>query len=1065
MQRKLDFKDLEHQIMNFWKDNNILSKYLHRNDAKEEKFSFLDGPITANNPMGVHHAWGRTLKDLYQRFKNMCGFQQRFQNGFDNQGLWVEVEVEKKLGFENKKDIEDFGIDDFVEKCKQHTKHFSQVQTEQSQRLGYFMDWGNDYYTMSPENNYAIWAFLKKVWEDGNLYKGRDSVPWCPRCGTAISQHEILTEEYKQLTHKSVFFKLPLKQLDGEKLTQLDTVQVQQSGTQFSDCSTISLLVWTTTPWTIPGNMAVAVDPELEYWLWRTAEDECLIFADPTSKKGDGPHFGSKEKSLEEQEDGEELNALDVVKEGEKLATLKGEDLVGLSYQAPYEHLSAVAKIEGKNKFKVVAADPLILSVDPVQGTGIVHIAPGCGSEDFKLGREKDIPALPVIDEAANYLDGFGDLTGKNAKQHPELVLDELMEESPFGFETVSYTHSYPTCWRCKSELVWRVVDEWYIAMDDERRKEAKDYRSRLKDVIKDVNWIPEFGYDRELDWLNNMEDWLISKKRYWGLCLPIWECFECGHFEVIGSRAELEKRAVNGWEEFAGHTPHRPYVDAVEIECSQCGEKMKRIEDVGNPWLDAGIVAYSTLRYFEDRDYWGKWFPADLVLECFPGQFKNWFYSLLAMSTVLEDKAPFETLLGHGLVKDEQGEEMHKSKGNAIWFDDAVEEMGADPMRWLYASQNPAQNLHFGPGPAREVKRRFLFILWNSLNFFVTYARLDNFDPVEKLAELKLNDSSEKQVGSDSGDTKNGLTLDTYEFSVLDKWVVSKAALLISQVTEYLENYRNHKAVEEIENFITQDLSTWYIRRIRDYVGPTAQEGERKDTTHRTLFIVFMILSKMLAPFIPFTAEKIFQILTANCKDSWLEDLDEEGSFCLVKDSVHLTDWPSYHDYLIDKDVLRKMKIVREICEQGHAARREAGIKIRQPLSEMKVYISPQKNIADHSEYVRVAEKELNIKNIEFESRSGDLEVDLDTKLNPQLRKEGRARELSRAIQNERREAGCNLDDYIVIQIPDTEENREAVAAFGERIKKNTLAGELVFGEDFNVLKVRPSNAHQKAT
>ncbi len=1077
-----------------------MERYLRKNEDAKERFSFLDGPITANNPMGVHHAWGRTLKDLYQRFNNMHGLKERFQNGFDNQGLWVEVEVEKKLGFENKKDIEEYGIARFVEKCKEHTRHFADVQTEQSKRLGYFMDWDNSYYTMSEENNYSIWHFLKKVWHDGNLYQGRDSVPWCPRCGTAISQHEILTEEYQELTHDSVFFKLPLTSLAVASFSSRLQERGLKSATptrenikgslidKLTGCPTVSLLVWTTTPWTIPGNMAVAVDPDLDYWLWKLPKEngnssrhsgaspaspaggpkdaaiesrsegpegngssEYIIFADPSAECSCG---ACPAATLDSESDNvQTLNALDVVKEGEKVAVIKGKDLVGLSYLAPYSYLPAAKEVEGSNKYKVVEADPMILTVDPSQGTGLVHIAPGCGSEDFELGQVKDIPALSVIDESANYLEGFGELTGKNAKDKPELILDDLIGKEianfssrsdqkralkgatsekvdaslPFFHKIVPYTHRYPTCWRCKSELVWRVVNEWYIAMDDERKDSARDYRSELKDVIKDIEWIPEFGYKRELDWLNNMHDWLISKKRYWGLCLPIWVCDKCGHFEVIGSKEELKERAVSGWEEFEGHTPHRPYVDNVKIACSACGDSVSRIKDVGNPWLDAGIVAYSTLKYFEDRGYWEKWFPADLVLECFPGQFKNWFYSLLAMSTVLEKKAPFKTLLGHGLVKDEHGEEMHKSKGNAIWFDDAAEKMGVDPMRWLYATQDPSHNLNFGYGPAREVKRRFLFILWNSFKYFVTYARLDGFNPNEA---MKLPEDETK------------FTFDTYDLHVLDRWLISKSNEVFKETKDYLENYKNHKAAQVLEDFVVKDLSTWYIRRVRDRVGPTAPDGDDKSCAYQTLYGVLIRLTKVLAPFMPFITEEMYQVLMEP------QEVECEKSDVFGKlDSVHLTSWPKYHDYLTDEAVLETMEIVREIVEKGHAARRDAGIKVRQPLQELQI---SNFKFSIEEEYLQIIKDELNVKDVNFEEGKGELEVALDTEITNELRLEGTAREMIRNIQKARKKAGCEWDDEIIATYPETEENISAVKAFEEDIKQQTLSTKIKRGEEY---------------
>ncbi|MEX1068645.1 MAG: class I tRNA ligase family protein, partial [Patescibacteria group bacterium] len=593
-----DFPVMEREVLKKWNSSGLPEKYLKRNKNSNKLFRFLDGPITANNPMGVHHAWGRTYKDLFQRYKNMQGFRQRFQNGFDAQGLWVEVEVEKELGLKSKRDIENLipgdkkaSIAKFVALCKQRVKKYAAIQTEQSKRLGYFMDWDHSYYTLSDENNYMIWHFLKKCHEKGLIYKGRDSVPWCPRCGTAISQHEMLTEDYREATHDSIYLEYPIKGRRSEYL-----------------------LVWTTTPWTLPGNVAVAVDAKKEYVA---AQGEVA-----------GNTYYLAEEAARRLK-------LKVVK------TLKGQELVGLKYASPFDHLPRVKEALGNWEHEVIATDEKILPISAEEGTGLVHIAPGAGTEDFKLGKKLGLPVIELIDEEAGYLGNLGEFSGQNAKAHPELILDYLRGKEEFIFAIVPYTHRYPACWRCKTELVWRVVEEWYIAMDP--------LRDPLKKVAKKITWIPEFGLKRELDWLGNMQDWLISKSRYWGLALPIWVCGECESFTVIGGKEELKKRAVSGWEKFEGKTPHRPDVDEVKVKCEECGGVMERISDVGNPWLDAGIVSFSTVTennqgkplYLTDKEEFKKWYPADFITESFPGQFKNWFYSLLAMSTVLENREP----------------------------------------------------------------------------------------------------------------------------------------------------------------------------------------------------------------------------------------------------------------------------------------------------------------------------------------------------------------------------------------------------------------------------------------
>ena len=953
-----DFIKLEKEILAWWYESGLVEKYLKKNQNAKKNFSFLDGPITANNPMGVHHGWGRTLKDLFQRYKNMQGYRERFQSGFDNQGLWVEVEVEKELGFKSKKDIEKYGIEKFVQKCKERTLKFADIQTQQSKRLGYFMDWDHSYYTMSDENNYMIWFFLKKCWHEKNLYKGKDSVPWCPRCGTAISQHEILTEEYKQITHESIFLKLPIKNRPNEHF-----------------------LVWTTTPWTIPANVALAVNPEFTYGAYQEEpKGEILVLLTDLARKVLGQ--GWKE-----------------------IKKFTGQELEGLVYDGPFDGLPAALAAKAKNP---KTFHTVVLSSDLVtaqEGTGIVHIAPGAGQEDFKLGKEKDLSIIAAIDEEANYLSDFGVLSGKNAKNEPHLIIDSLKqkEDGRFLFKVEAYTHRYPICWRCKTELVWRVVEEWYIAMDP--------LRERMKEVTKSISWIPGWGLNQELDWLSHMDDWLISKKRYWGLALPIWECSKCGHFEVIGSKEELKQKAIKGWDKFAppsgGHSPHRPWIDEVKIKCQKCGAVVSRIPDVGNPWLDAGIVPFSTfidpktkkVSYLDDKNYWREWFPADFVTECFPGQFRNWFYSLIAMSSVLEDKPPFKTLLGHALVKDEKGEEMHKSKGNAIEFNEAADKMGVDIMRYLYLSQSPAHNLNFGFGIADQMRRRFLLTFWNVYNFFITYANIDGWQP-----------------------TKEGLPKKT----VLDNWILTRLDEVILEVTTSLDKYEYYLATASIEKFV-QDLSLWFVRRSRQRIGPTAKNSQDKDSAYTTLYTVLETLTRILAPFMPFFTEEVYQNLV-------------NGGKFQVDTSVHLSAWPQgKSEKELNHNLLLKMEKVRQIVELGHSARKETKIKVRQPLSSLTVVGEEEETFS--SDFVDLIKEELNVKKVIF-TKGKKLTVSLETKITDELREEGEARELVREIQELRKKEGCLLDEEIIILSPSWPKR------FEEKIKKETLAKKIEKGK-----------------
>ena len=637
VESRIDFVQMEKDILRWWEEHGIVDRYLHRNDDSPQRWSFIDGPITANNPMGVHHAWGRTYKDLFQRYKTMQGFKQRYQNGFDGQGLWIEVNVEKDLGMTSKTDIEEFGVDRFVDLCKERVRRFADVQTEQSIRLGYWMDWDNSYHTMSDENNYTIWHFLKVCHEKGYIYEGRDVMPWCPRCGTGISHHEIVTEGYKDITHPSIYVRFPLVERAGE-----------------------SLLIWTTTPWTLAANVAAAVHPNLTY----------------TKVRLTGTGEGGADETLYLLK-----SRLEVLKcDYEVIEEMKGSALDGLRYTGPFDELPAQHDIS----HRVILWD----EVSESDGTGIVHSAPGAGEEDYALSKNYGLPAIAPLDEFGRYVDGFGPLTGIGVGDVNKIVYDSLREKNLF-YRLDQITHRYPVCWRCDTELIFRLVNEWFISMDK--------LRDDIAEVTKRIKWVPEFGMDRELDWLRNMDDWMISKKRYYGLALPIYKCEGCGDFEVIGSEVELQERSVEGWSEFEGHSPHRPWVDSVKIACANCGEKVSRIRDVGNPWLDAGIVTFSTLGYRHGKDYWNEWFPADLISESFPGQFRNWFYSLLTMSTVLENTEPFRSNFTYATLMDENGEEMHKSKGNSIEFQEGADQMGVDAMRWMYSITNPASNLLFG--------------------------------------------------------------------------------------------------------------------------------------------------------------------------------------------------------------------------------------------------------------------------------------------------------------------------------------------------------------------------------
>ncbi|MGE3798017.1 MAG: isoleucine--tRNA ligase, partial [Thermomicrobiales bacterium] len=1017
---KADFPAIERSLLDWWATEGVVEKYLQRNRGAETTFSFIDGPITANNPMGVHHGWGRTYKDLFQRYHAMLGKDQRFQNGFDCQGLWVEVEVEKELGLKSKRDIESYGIGEFVNRCKERVWKYAERITEQSVRLGYWMDWENSYFTMSDENNYTIWHFLKTCHERGWVYKGHDVMPWCPRCGTGISEHEIVTEGYQQRSHLSLTVALPLVDRPNE-----------------------ALLVWTTTPWTLAANVAAAVHPELTYAAVSLGDKTYYVAEAAVSNVIRGDH--------------------------EITRTLPGSELVGLTYEGPFDSLPANSEV----RHRVVPWN----DVSADEGTGIVHIAPGCGKEDFALSKEQDLDVVAPINEFGVYVDGFDWLSGAYVHEVATPIMRDLQARDRL-LRGEQYSHRYPVCWRCGTDLVFRLVDEWFIAMDE--------LRGPMMEVTKEINWFPSFGRERELDWLAHMDDWMISKKRYWGLALPIYECAECGNFEVIGSETELKERAVEGWEAFDGHSPHRPWIDNVKIGCGSCGVPVSRIKDVGNPWLDAGIVAFSTLNYRSDREYWEKWYPADLISESFPGQFRNWFYSVIAQSTALTYRPAFLNVFSYALMRDEKGEEMHKSKGNAIWFDDAAEVAGVDVMRWLYLSVNPSHNLNFGFGALDEIRRRFILPLWNSYAFFVTYARIDGFDPRSHAApELASR-------------------------TLLDRWIISRLNQVTATVRTEIERYEPDLAARALENFVVEELSNWYIRRNRRRFWKSDADDD-KMAAYFTLYEVLTTLSRLLAPFTPFLAESMYQNL--------VRSFDSDAPL-----SVHLTDYPEVGGAHIDERLSRDMDAVLEVVALGRSARSEAGVKVRQPLPGIRLYAREPDFFEAASRLQDLILDELNVKSLEALIELGDVvsyeirpnlsvlgpkygkqlnairsalsladpvaiaarvaegqtielllaagevvslepseilidmrkrpgfaaaegpnsTLVLDTQLTPDLIIEGLVRDFVRGVQDARRSAGYQIEDRIRISYAADPEIHGAIRQFADYVRNETLADEL---------------------
>ncbi len=1025
---KLDLPTLEREQIEVWRERDTMARYLARNEASPRRWSFLDGPITANNPMGVHHAWGRTYKDLYQRYHTMLGERQRYQNGFDCQGLWIEVEAEKELGFTNKRDIERYGIDRFVEYCKARTRRFADRITEQSIRLGMWMDWEHSYYTNSDENNYAIWDFLAECHRRGLIYRGHDVMPWCPRCGTGLSNMELATEGYRELSHLSLTIRLP----------------ITTRGREAED-----LLAWTTTPWTLSSNVAAAVHPDLVYQRVEGRDGRQWWLS-----------HGSRQR---------------VAPEAAILGEAMGRELVGLTYAGPFDELPAAAGVE----HRVVGWD----EVSDEEGTGIVHIAPGCGQEDFALSRQYGLPVIDPIDEFGVFREGFGWQTGRYAGADDPSGADlarEVAEDLAAKGLVVAreqYRHSYPVCWRCGTQVVFRLVDEWFIAMDP--------LREPLSVATRSVTWLPDgIGLEeRELDWLRNMQDWMISKKRYYGLALPIWQCAGCDAWEVIGSRDELRSRAITGWDAFEGHSPHRPWVDAVEITCPSCGGESRRIRDVGNPWLDAGIVGLSTLRWTTDRDYWREWYPADWISESFPGQFRNWFYALLAESTVMTGQAPMRALFGYALLRDEHGEEMHKSKGNAIWFDDAADQIGADVMRWMFSATNPATNMNFGYHLAHEEVRRFFLPLWNSYGFLITYARLDGWTP----------DPAHAATGART---------------LLDRWILSRLDAVVGESRAALDGFDAARATRGIEAFV-DDLSNWYVRRNRRRFWKGELDDDKR-AAYATMHEVLATLARLLAPFVPHLADAIWENLVV---------VVDPGA----PDSVHLTDYPERVAERALPTIDAAVALARRVVALGRTARAATSLKTRQPLATVRLKLPAGSGgvlSPDAATAAALREQildELNAKSLELltdasglldrtlypllpvigprhgsavgaimagvrngewqvlpdgraevggvvlaadefqlsararqgheVAEEGDLLVALDTALTPELEAEGLAREVAHRLQGLRKAAGLEVSDRVVATIDGDAAPLASLVAHREWLAEEILAVELEIG------------------
>ena len=1005
----LKFVEREKEVEKFWEDEEIFEKSIE--DRKDSPtYMFYDGPPTANGKPHIGHVLTRVIKDMIPRYRTMKGYKVPRKAGWDTHGLPVELEVEKKLGLDGKEQIEAYGLEPFIKECKESVWKYKGMWEEFSGVVGFWADMENPYVTY--ENNFieSEWWALKQIWDKGLLYKGFKVVPYCPRCGTPLSSHEV-AQGYKDVKEKSAIVKFKVKGEDAY------------------------FLAWTTTPWTLPSNVALCVNP-VETYVRVRKEGTTYIMAEALV-----------EKVLES--DFEILDRFD------------GKSLEYKEYEPLFDF------VDPKKKAWFVTCDDYVTLTD---GTGIVHIAPAFGEDDSRIGRKYDLPFIQLVNSK-------GEMTketkweGVFVKKADPLVLKDLKENGKL-FAAPTFEHSYPHCWRCDTPLIYYARESWYIKMT-----EVKDDLIRNNQTI---NWIPEsIGKGRFGDWLENVQDWAISRNRYWGTPLNVWQC-SCGAMHSIGSIEELKSMSENCPEHIE---LHRPFIDAVAIKCPECGGQMKRVPEVIDCWFDSGSMPFAQHHYpFENKEVFEQQFPADFISEAVD-QTRGWFYSLLAVSTLIFNKAPYKNVIVLGHVQDENGQKMSKSKGNAVDPMDALREYGADAIRWyFYINSAPWLPNRFYGKAVQEGQRKFMGTLWNTYAFYVLYAEIDQFDP-----------------------TKHKLEYD--QLTVMDKWLMSKLNSLIKEVDEDLANYKVTEAARALQVF-TDEMSNWYVRRCRDRFWAKGMEQD-KVSAYMTLYTALVTLSKLAAPMIPFMTEQIYQNLVRNVDKS-------------APESIHLCDYPQVNEQLIDKKLEVDMDEVLDIVVLGRAARNEANIKNRQPIADMYV---KSDNVLDKF-YTDIIKDELNVKQVSFRDdvedfvnytfkpqlktvgpkygkqlgkikealahldgpaamkklkSDGALEFDfdgekisltmddllietaksenfvsqednqvtvvLDIRLTPELIEEGFVREVISKVQTMRKEAGFEVTDHIILSQSDNDKLAEIIKANVDQVKSETLADDIVFG------------------
>lgn len=1026
----LNFVDREKAVEKFWEDNNIFKKSMeHRKEG--ETYTFYDGPPTANGKPHIGHVETRTIKDMIPRYRTMKGYMVPRKAGWDTHGLPVELEVEKLLGLDGKEQIEEYGLAPFIDKCKESVWKYKGMWEDFSRTVGFWADMDNPYVTYDDNFIESEWWALKTIWDKGLLYKGFKIVPYCPRCGTPLSSHEV-AQGYKAVKERSAIVRFKVKGEDAY------------------------FLAWTTTPWTLPSNVALCVNPEETYLKVKAADGYTYYIAKALADKVLG-------RLAEEGKDAYEV-----------LETYVGKDLEYKEYEPLYKCAGDAAKKQ-KKKAHFVTCDGYVTMTD---GTGIVHIAPAFGEDDSRIGRNYELPFV-------QFVDGKGDLTaetpyaGKFVKDADPLVLKDLDAEGKL-FDAPKFEHDYPFCWRCDTPLIYYARESWFIKMTA-----VKDDLVRNN---KTINWIPaSIGEGRFGNWLENIQDWGVSRNRYWGTPLNIWEC-ECGHQHSIGSREELYK--MSGNEKAKTVEFHRPYIDEITITCPECGKQMKRVPEVIDCWFDSGAMPFAQHHYpFENKDLFEQQFPADFISEAVD-QTRGWFYSLLAESTLLFNKAPYKNVIVMGHVQDENGQKMSKSKGNAVDPFNALETYGADAIRWyFYTSSAPWLPKRFSGKAVQEGQRKFMGTLWNTYAFFVLYANIDNFDASK-------------------------YTLEYDKLPVMDKWLLSKLNSTVAEVDSNLDQYRIPEAAKALQDFV-DEMSNWYVRRSRERFWAKGMEQD-KINAYMTLYTALVTICKAAAPMIPFMTEDIYQNLV-------------RSNDANAPESIHLCDFPVVNKDHIDKKLEEDMEDVLDAVVMGRACRNEAAIKNRQPISRM--YIKSDFTLSEF--YQEIIEDELNVKKVVFtddvrdftsytfkpqlrtvgpkygkqlggiqkhlaaldgnaamdelnadgalkfdvdgvavELTKDDLLIDmaqkegyvsqednrmtvvLDTNLTPELVEEGFVYEIISKIQTMRKESGFEVTDHIRVSINGNDKLSEIAQKNKEAISSKVLADELTSGMEYGVSK-----------